>query len=242
MLEDGLDHMVRITVKAQGSNFSQQLFNQIPGRTASATKLLRQSSCLGSFYWGMGPLNPLSNCFNVGVFTQPQITRKNPGTGDEPTPKSLHQTTQDATGLSILCSTHGIMPQLLCHKVTGGCWQVRDHLLHLRTGVFSIHGGPKHAKHRSTKLRNIQTFYQSGTPSVCCHVEPTSPSHFTVTDIANGCFLVVPPPLVVMNWVQAPHSCHVGALTTPTHSPEFKWAKKKQYSDSDPGGLMTGSL
>lgn len=44
---------------------------------------------------------------------------------------SLHQTTEDATGLSILRSTHGKMPQLVCHQVAGGGREVRHHLLHL---------------------------------------------------------------------------------------------------------------
>ena len=42
-----------------------------------------------------------------------------------------HQTTEDATGLSILRSTHGKVSQLLCHQVAGGGREVRYHLLHL---------------------------------------------------------------------------------------------------------------
>lgn len=60
-------------------------------------------------------------------------------------------------------------------------------------------------------------------PFFCCHVEPTSKLN-TLQSLtySQGLYSSVVPPPLATNWVQAPHSCHVGALTTPTHSPEFK--------------------
>ena len=305
MLEDGLDHMVRITVKAQSTDFTQQLFNQIPRRTTSTTKLLPFFLCKK----GSTKMRPRAPEKILGLSLlrflvegekppnhkspekkMPQKTKKSPFSPNFPNfpkKKKTGRGPSNDRGCDRLvdffaartakcrssCATRSLAAAerwdtIFCTLAGCGRWlvgrrcqqamMVIPHKMPISYGSTKLQITLKKSltmevtendgfckrnlsffqgfiwkrlkKFHVNKLNlggvsHIQIFSQNEAPFFCCHVEPTSKwNTLQSLTYSQGLYSSVVPPALVTNWVQAPHSCHVGALTTPTHSPEFKWA------------------